>query len=164
MLNTDPIGYMRAKAEREQAMQILHQLQGRQGQSEAAMTREQQQSEVAAINAEKAALIEKFPDLGTQEGFEKFRNEALTFGAKHYGLTETEISSIRSTKEIAVLRDAIAYRKLQSEKMAAVSAAKKTPVMTRPGNRERAPANSMEKLRSLGRPATAAEIFTAFED
>lgn len=164
LLHSDPLAYIQAKESFEAAQKIIAELDTRKRQSEGRMTQEQREAEQAAMRHESDRMAELLPELKTDEGRKKFRSEAIDYGAKHYHLGEAEIDNIRSVKELMVLKDAIAYRKLMSQKMASVAKAKQAPKLAKPNARNERPATGLDSLRNLGRAPTAAELFTAMED
>lgn len=111
MLNSDPIGYMHAKAQYDQQMARLNQLFQSKAHQQQHMTAQQQQEHQQRLVAEQNALLQAMPQLKTKEKFEQFRNDALSIGTEVYGLRAEEISSVADHRFIRVLADAIAYRK-----------------------------------------------------
>lgn len=166
LIHTDPASYVQQKEAREQAVAVLKHLQEQQTSSE------KRQSALTADETRKTreeqmkALTEKVPAFAKDDYRKQFRDEAITLGAKHYGLSADEVDSIASAKELLILRDALEYRKLQSKTMSAVAKAKNAPkIVAKPGTRENPkPAKGLSSLKNLGRAPTAREIFAALED
>ena len=80
IIPTDPVGYMQAKAQRDQAMTVIRQLQGQQAaynQQQQEQTREQS---ARALQSEWQAAVQKLPELAAPEGRQKFREEAIKYG------------------------------------------------------------------------------------
>lgn len=163
LLQSDPVAYFQAKEAHDLALNVIRQLDDRGKSTQQAMTREQAVKHAEALKKEQELLAEKLPSLATIDGKEKFRREAIEYGAKHYGLTAAEIDSISSAKELSVLADAIAYRKLKDKTPQAVQKVAQAPKMVKPGTREKQPVNRIERLQKLGGKATAADIFSALE-
>ncbi len=163
MMEQDPIGYMRAKEAREQAIGVMRQITLQKQTSSQQATQEQQQSMAQAQKAELTRMVQVLPELATSQGQAKFLTDALEVGGKAYGLTEGEVRNIQSAKELMILKDALAYRKLQSQKMKAVAEAKKAPPIVKPGARDAKPTNAVERLKKLGASARARDIFTLIE-
>jgi hypothetical protein len=166
LIQTDPVSFVQQKEAREQAMMVLRELEGR---KEASVERETTASaeDIRRQREEQLrTLSEKVPAFAKPETRAKFREEAVQIGAKYYDLSPEEVDSIASWKEIAILRDAIEYRKLQSKTMSAVAKAKQAPkIVAKPGTRENPrPAKGLDALKKLGRAPTAREIFAALED
>lgn len=166
LIHTDPVSYVQQKEAREQAVQVLKTLQEQQQSSEKRQTAQSAEEVRKAREDQMKALTEKVPAFAKDDYRKQFRDEAITLGAKHYGLSADEVDSIASAKELLILRDALEYRKLQSKTMSAVAKAKNAPKITaKPGTREAPkPAKGLSALKTLGRAPTAREIFAALED
>lgn len=162
---SDPVGYMQARAQRENAMAVIRDLQARQS----ALTQRQQQAtseqSVKAMQAEWQSAIQAMPELATQEGKAKVRDEAIKFG-KEWGLEPSEIDGIESAKALRVLRDAIEFRKLKASAPKAVQTVKAAPKIARPGTREQPAATPLARLQKLGSDpkSSVADIFAAMEE
>jgi hypothetical protein len=145
LINTNPQLYLQLKEQRERAQLKLHELavayrQSQEGAKQ--QTEAQKKAEAAAERkeledlkrAEFEALVKAMPKLGTPEGRKAFLTEAAEIGGKVYGITPEQIGNIISHVEVRILHDAIQWRKLQSQKMEAVSKAKQAPPL-RPASR-----------------------------
>jgi hypothetical protein len=163
LIQTNPQLYMQLQAQRETAQRKLHDLavayhqsqEGVKAQTEAQKKAEEerQRKELAELKkTEYQALVKVMPKLGTEEGRKAFLTEAAEIGGKVYGITPEQIGNIISHVEVRILHDAIQWRKLQSQKMEAVSKAKQAPPL-RPANRvapgQRAKAKTAEALSVL---------------
>lgn len=146
LIQTNPQAYLQLQAQREQAQQKLHELAVAYRQSQEgvkAQTEAQKKAQEAAERkelddlkrTEYQALVKVMPKLGTDEGRKAFLKEAAEIGGKVYGITPEQIGNIISHVEVRILHDAIQWRKLQSQKMEAVSKAKQAPPL-RPANRQ----------------------------
>lgn len=165
IIPTDPVGYMQAKAQRDQAMTVIRQLQGQQAaynQQQQEQTREQS---AKALQSEWQVAVQKLPELAAPEGRQKFREEAIKYG-KEWGLEPSEIDGIESSKALLVLKDAIEFRKLKANAPKAVQTAKAAPKMARPGTREQPAGTPLARLQKLGSDpkASVADIFAAMEE
>lgn len=169
LLDTDPHAYMRqqrAYEETSRAYQAVLEgkqaLDARQQQMTAQQQQQEQQARRQTLAQERQALLDKVPDFRDQAKFAAFQTEASTLSEKHYGLSADEIAEITDHRAVMVLRDALAYRKLQSEKMRAVAQAKTAPPM-RPAARpaanvqaKQAANQAMDRLRREGSIEAAA--------
>jgi hypothetical protein len=145
LIHTNPQQYLALKEARENAQRKLHDLAVAYQQSQEgvkAQTEAQKKAQAEAERKELAelkrteyeALVKVMPKLGTAEGRKAFLTEATEIGGKVYGITADQIGNIISHVEVRILHDAIQWRKLQSQKMEAVSKAKQAPPL-RPANR-----------------------------
>lgn len=165
-LDADPVGFQKALYVREQALRLIRELHSKNAQIEQQASGRRAEVTQEQLDNELAIAFEKIPALRTKDGKTKFRNEAIEYGEKHWGLEAVEIDSIKSSKELAVLADAIAYRKLMAAKPKAVEKVKQAPkiAIAKPGTRGNRPETIMSKLQKLGRKATAADHFAAMEE
>lgn len=165
MLDTDPVGFQKAHYAREQAIRLINELHSKGAQIDKQAGGRQDEVTKEQLDNELRIALEKIPELRTNDGKAKFRDEAIKYG-KHWDLTTVEVDSITSAKELAVLKDAIAYRKLMAEKPKAVEKVKTAPKIkiAKPGTREQRTETAMSKLQKLGRKAQARDYFTAMEE
>lgn len=144
MIDTDPQGYLRAQAHYTAEVQKLEKLvQARQSlgqqqthqqrQAQEAAQAEQTQAAQVALQNEIRLMHEKIPELRTPEGRNTFFADAQK-QASAYGLAPQDIASIQDHRLLLVLKDAMAFRKLQSAKPAAVEKARTAPPI-RPATR-----------------------------
>lgn len=91
-----------------------------------AQEQERQQTYQARLQNEQRLLLEKIPEFRTSEGRNNFAADVEKYGG-HFGLTPADVSQLQDHRQYAVLRDAIAYRKLQAAKPAAVKQAQAAP-------------------------------------
>ncbi len=107
-------------------------------------------------------MAQTMPELRTPEGQKAFFADAEKFG-EHYGLSAQDIGGIQDHRALRVLKDAIAYRKLQAAKPAALEKVKAAPPIrpavrqtagTRNGDQQK---RAMDRLRREGTVEAAAE-------
>lgn len=163
LMHTDFQSYAIAQEQRNSVIAALQQVQAFKTQSDQQQAQQNQKQMQDAVNAELALAVKRLPVLATPEGAAKFQQEAIDLGAKHWGITKEEILSIRSAKELQVLHDAIAYRKLMAKQKATAQKVNAAPPLAKPGNRQ-AQNDRLTKLRSLGAKAQPRDIFLALEE
>ncbi|KPF66114.1 hypothetical protein IP84_17015 [beta proteobacterium AAP99] len=104
LAQADIQAYTLQKAMYEQRVQQFQALQG-QGQQ---LTQQQQAMHMQAMQEfqqrELQTLVEKMPELATNEGYQKFATKAVEVGSK-YGFAPQEIASITDHRMILALRD-----------------------------------------------------------
>ena len=157
MIEADPQGYLRSQAAYNQAVGQLNELVQAQRQSQSRdgeMSAQQQQD---ALRSEMQLLASKAPDLAKPEDLVKFRDEAIEWGAKAYGLSSEEIGQLQDHREIMILRDAIKYRQLLAKKAGTIETARKAPPVMRPGvarpagqQQQRTREHQVNRLRQTG--------------
>ena len=114
LFDSDPIGYMEAKMQYDEQVQVHNQkLQQVQQQMEA-QSEAERRARMAYAQNEAAKLQELVPELSDPKKIESF-TKSITEAAQHYGYTPEEIAGISSHRDMLVLRDAMKYRQLQQK-------------------------------------------------
>ncbi len=157
MYTHDPIGFgeqdLAYRTRKEQLDYLLHQAQQTKQRSAA----EQQESEKATRATEWQATLEKMPELKDQKRLQSFVAE-IQQHVPEYGYSPQEIAQIGTDHRVVlVLKDAIAYRKLQAQKTKVAAKVEGRPPVQRGGTRpspEAARAKdsraAMDRLKSSG--------------
>ena len=156
LIDTDVIGFMQAKEAHEAALREVQDLQN------AWNTRHQQtQQEQARIQQEQmqnaqAELLRMMPELKDPAKVAALRTEFET-ALPTYGYTAEDVNHLMDPRQIRVLQDAIAYRKLIASKPKAIDKAKDAIPVQQPGKRSspgeaqaKARNEQMAKLRKTG--------------
>jgi hypothetical protein len=103
--------------------------------------RKQAETKQQRIAQERQRLIDAVPEFKTEEGFNAFRSDVLTHGTKDYGFSAEELGSLDDHRVLRVMKDAIAYRKLQADKAkVAAKVANVPPVQVQAPGRRVSPA------------------------
>lgn len=138
MLRTDPVGYMTQKDQAERFGQHLQFIQQQIDSAKQEGTQKTAQTRAERINTEWAQLMEKAPDLADRAKFQAFEAEAIKVG-QEYGFSQQELNEVLpgDHRMALVLKDAMAYRRLQSKKAQQQAQPKqeKRPPVQRGGNR-----------------------------
>lgn len=124
---TDPIEYLIQKDARDKAIAEFNQLRHAQQVSQDQARRETEHNRQKAIVQEFQALREKAPEFRDDAAFKSFREDVLSVVPREYGIKPEELTEIGDHRALLVIRDAIAYRKLQADKAAKIEEAKKAP-------------------------------------
>lgn len=169
LVRTDPVAYMEQKAQFEQFTQHLEYL-GQQTQQ----TQQQREQEVQAkrkekVNTEWAALLEKAPDLKDKTKFTAFEADLIK-AAPEFGFSPQELmEAVPYDHRMAlVLKDALAWRKLQASKPQAVKKTEGRPPIHKGGKRLAPQAQkarqadaALTRLKSTGSVEDAARAYLA---
>lgn len=130
----DIITYTEQKArwdnavEKWQTLNRAEQAKAQQAEREKAELAKKQEDEFKQVKAQEFERLTEFvPELKTQEGFKAFREDILTHAPKEYGFSAEEIGNWVDHRSLRVLKDAIAYRKLQAEKAKVAEKVKNVP-------------------------------------
>lgn len=114
MIDSDPIGYMQAKENYALEVERFNQLRAMQAQEAQERQAQTQEQVKAQIERERDALFNAVPELKAPGKLEAFQS-TLVDNAKLYGVTPEEVNSIADHRQLIILRDAIAYRKLKAD-------------------------------------------------
>lgn len=129
----DPFAWVQYQEQQEaynDFVQHLHYIQQQQDGSKQELTAKQQEERQGRVKGEFEALLEKAPELRDQQKLASFEADMMSVGAE-YGFTREDIAAqVPMDHRMAlVLRDAMAWRKLQASK---TTVQDKTPVPQRP--------------------------------
>lgn len=169
LATTDPYAYTRQKAEHDAWIVRLQQLE-----QQGHQTKQQKEAETAKAKKERgdrewSTLIEKMPGLKDQKRFSSFVSDIRDHG-KQYGFTEAELAEAvgYDHRQALVMRDAIAWRKLQASKPKVQSKVEGRPPVQRSGKRlspdeqkARSTNVAMDRLKSSGRVDDAVQAYLA---
>jgi hypothetical protein len=151
LMDADPYGYMQAKANYDEQMAALMQLQ--QQRDEAAQRQQYETTEQAKarLETERTALFEAMPDLKDPKRMEQLKADVGNVFLPHYGFSQEELDGA-DHRMIKVIRDAIKYQKLlakKSETKAKVES--KPPVMAAGKRRSPEGQQQTERQRNMER-------------
>ena len=156
LFDRDPIGYMEAKIQYDEAVgqynQHIQQVQQLQQQQQAMSAQQRQQ-----FLAQQAEILKQhLPEIADPERGDKLKSELVKTGA-HYGFSEAEIQGVADARYVRALNDAMKWRRLQQKKKDAVKGEQPKPVVKagakrRVGDGEAAAKKKQQqKLRKSGR-------------
>jgi hypothetical protein len=156
LFDRDPIGYMEAKIQYDEAAaqynQHVQQLQ--QLQQQQSMQAEQQRQSFLQEQAQ--ILQQHIPEIADPEKGDKIKADLVQTGV-HYGFTEQEIQNVADARYVRALNDAMKWRRLQNKKLAATKGEPQKTVVKagakrRAGDGEAAARKKQQqKLRKSGR-------------
>jgi hypothetical protein len=86
------------------------------------------------IKQEQARLFEKVPELRNEAKRREFYGDMLSH-AKYYDFSEQEINNVHDSRTMRLIKDAIAYRKLQAAKPKVAEKTQNARPVVRPGER-----------------------------
>jgi hypothetical protein len=123
----------------------------------------------AKVEREEAALYEKLPALRDPAKLTAFANDIKTFGQQTYGFSPQEIAQVAMDhRQAIVMRDAIAWRKLQASKPGVTKKVEGRPAIQRGGKRQtpqeqraRTASDAMNRLKESGSEADAVAAYLA---
>lgn len=122
MAETDPLGYMQARAKYDQQMQAYQEQQAQVQNMRRQMTEAEQRAAVETLQAQARILAETIPEFADETKRPEFNKRIVKTGTE-YGYSEDELLTVTDARAIRVLNDAMKYRELQAQR----AAAKKKP-------------------------------------
>jgi hypothetical protein len=123
MLETDPIGYMRAKDQYEDDVADYTAQQTQLSETENRSRAYQDQQNQADMQKQAARLVELIPEFADPEKATALKSKLVEVGQSAYGYSPDELMGLTDARAVSVLNDAMRWRELQS----GTAAAKKTP-------------------------------------
>ena len=87
------------------------------------------------VSGERDRLVEKMPELKVPEKAKAFYTDVLAH-AEHYGFTREDVDQAYDHRLWPLMRDAIAYRKLQAAKPKVMEKARNAAPVKPPGRRQ----------------------------
>lgn len=172
-INADPIGYIQAKAAREQVLNYVQQMRQVQAQNAQQLEYQRRQLEAQSEQVEFQRLFQVMPQLNDPQKRQAFADDMLKT-AVSYGFTPDEVRSyLRDHRQFQVLADAARWQRTMTSKSAAKNKAvtqaqaQRAPV-TKPGKRVATDAGKSaavkswtEQLKRTGSLEAATELIMA---
>ena len=114
--NSDPLGYLEAEADYRRAVDARSRWEQ---QARAVMEQEQrykQQENERFISEQAAKVAEWMPEFANPEKQAEIIQDIKIKSQKHYGLTDEQLNTVKTSDELRILRDALKYRELVENK------------------------------------------------
>ena len=127
--NFDPISYSAAKADYDDRIAILTQLQQAASSDQSRMTDEQKRQQKEFREKEGQRLLEAMPELKKPEVYRKFWSDAVETMSE-YGFSQEDLDGIVDHRFYAAMRDLAAYRRARKQLPAVKESIKSKPVLT----------------------------------
>jgi len=146
MINSDPIGYMEARARYDQQMQAYNDQQQKLTyfQQEKQQMLAQQRQQFVAQQAE--ILKQEIPEFADPQKAEAVKGRLVEAG-ESYGLTKEELGQIIDARYVKILNDAAKYRELQASKKTVTEKAKKARPMVKGGAKKRTDPKAVQRAK-----------------
>lgn len=114
MMETDPFGYVQAKAAYDEQMQVISQLHYQKQSETGRMTEAQKEQMAQKRQAEASRLLEAVPEWKDQKVYSAFWNDAVETMAE-YGFTPEELQATDDHRMYLAMRDLARYRKARKQ-------------------------------------------------
>lgn len=141
----DPITYAALKAEYDDRLGALNNLQNLSKADQERLTKEQERQNQDKRSQEAQRLLEAMPDLAKPEVQKKFWAESIETMAE-YGFSQEEMNETIDHRVYAIFRDLTAYKKARSRIPAVKENIQKAPVLTSKRRMDPKEKSSREKL------------------
>jgi hypothetical protein len=142
MVQNDFLGYqekmaahLAAKEQRAQKEHQLRQFAQAQQAGQQEQIRRNQVEQAQYVQQEQKKLLDALPVLRDDKKRSEFMTDVIKYGSEAYGFTHEELARVGDHRTALVLRDAIAWRKLQARKPKADAKAQSAPPVQKPGKR-----------------------------
>ncbi len=129
--DSDPIDYILKKDQRTAAVAEIQRLQTAQEYAAQQSRAEQAQQFQQHLKSQQARLYESAPELADEGKRREFYSDMVSYGKK-YGFSENEINNIHDHRVMLMVKDAVAYRKLQAAKPKAMEKGKAAAPVAKP--------------------------------
>lgn len=127
--------HLAVKEERAQKEHQLRQMVQAQQAGHQELTRRQMAEQAQYVQQERKKLLDALPVLRDDKKRAEFQGDVVKYGRDVYGFSEEELARVGDHRTALVLRDAIAWRKLQANKPKADAKAQSAPPVQKPGKR-----------------------------
>lgn len=146
MINSDPIGYMEARARYDRDYQAYNDQQQKLAyfQQEKQQMLEQQRQQFVQQQAE--ILKQEIPEFADPQQAEAMKGRLVEAGTA-YGLTKEELGQIIDARYVKILNDAAKYRELQASKETVAKKAKKARPVVKGGAKKRTDPKAAERAK-----------------
>lgn len=168
LAQTDPYRYLTEKSAHEAWVAHLQTIQQGIQQSSQETAEQAETKRREKLDQEYKALVAAVPELKDQAKFSRFEQDVFKFGAE-YGFSHDDLRGVAMDhRQVLVLRDAIAFRKLQASKPNVQKKVEGRPPIQRGGNRLSAGAkqarnatDAMNRLKQTGSVEDAVAAYLA---
>ena len=161
LLDSDPIGYMRAQA-RYEAEVADYTAQQTQFSETSNRTREYQNQLIQQdLQNQAARLVELIPDFADPEKAQVLKSKLVDVGQNAYGYSPEELMGLTDARAVSVLNDAMRWRELQSGTAKAKTTAKPQKSVKPTGRRTQSQSVARDKQLAQARKSGSDDAFMA---
>lgn len=138
LFESDPIGYMEEKLKFDEAKEQFDQNMQQHQHMQQQQTQSQRAAEQAHLQEQAEELQRYIPEFADPEKRTAFIQNTSNKAKQHYGLTDDQISTVKTAVETRILSDAIKYRELVAKRKSVQSKGEKARPMVKAGAKKRA--------------------------
>lgn len=111
LMQSDPFGYMQAKALYDEQMQVVNQILYQSKAEKDRIAREQEEATNERKAEEARKLFDAVPEFRDRKVYDQFWSDATTIMAEEYGFTADELANETDHRFYKAMRDLVKYRK-----------------------------------------------------
>ena len=161
MLDTDPIGYMRAQAQYDVEVADYTAQQAQLSETTNRTREYQAQQSQADMQKQAARLVEMIPDFADPDKARVLKSKLVDVGQSAYGYSAEELAGLTDARAVSVLNDAMRWRELQSGTAAAKTTPKPQKSVKPTGRRSQPKSVVRDKQLAKARKSGSSEDFMA---
>jgi hypothetical protein len=161
MLETDPIGYMRAQAQYDVEVVDYTAQQTQLSETENRSRAYQDQQTQADMQKQAARLVELIPEFADPEKATALKSKLVEVGQSAYGYSPDELMGLTDARAVSVLNDAMRWRELQSGTAKAKTTPKPQKSVKPTGRRSQPKSMVRDKQLAQARKSGSSEDFMA---
>ena len=161
LLDTDPIGYMRAQARYENEVADYTAQQTQLTETSNRAREYQNQQTQAELQTQAARLVELIPDFADPEKATALKSRLVEVGQSAYGYSAEELQGLTDARAVSVLNDAMRWRELQSGTAKAKTTAKPQKSVKPTGRRTQSQSAARDKQLAQARQSGSDDDFLA---
>ena len=136
MIESNPVGYQKYKAYYDEWVQGYNTFAEENQRHAMQQQEELHNQQLHYLEGQKQLMVETVPELGTPEGFKKFKEDLGENFIPHYGYTMEELNQVTDHRFARLAKDAMAYRKLKGTAPEAKKRLEGKPKVLKPGARK----------------------------
>lgn len=114
LMETDPVGYMQAKAEFDRKMQAVNDLMQSQQAEQGVLSAQAQQMDHELRAAEAQKLMQSMPELNNREAYQQYWSDAVEVMGQEYGFTPAELDGAVDHRLYKAMRDLVRYHRARN--------------------------------------------------
>lgn len=145
LLQSDPMAYMEQKATYEDRQKKLSEARAKRDAFMAEQRQQQEAQHRELVEQNRQWLAQADPEFRDPKSFAAFRDEAVKAATEYYHIRPDELDGVFDARQILVLKDAIAYRKLKNKAPATAKAAVEGKPKVLKGGKRMNPKNKQQK-------------------
>jgi hypothetical protein len=161
MLETDPIGYMRAQAQYDVEVADYTAQQTQLSETSNRAREYQSQQSQADLQMQAARLVELIPEFADPEKATALKSKLVEVGQNAYGYSPDELMGLTDARAVSVLNDAMRWRELQSGTAKAKTTPKPQRSVKPTGRRSQPQSVARNKQLAQARKSGSDEAFMA---